>query len=277
MSWAAQRRALYILGFLCIMGAVISFPAYSYLQTPPSCSDGKQNGWETAIDMGGTCAVLDGRELIPITIQWVRPFYVQEGQYSAVAYLENPNENAGVAALHYELRLYDEKNVLVAVREGKTFIMPGSVTPLYEGRIETGARSVTRAFLDILEEPRWERMNDVSRVIAIENKKVTDPTTAPRINAVAHNTSIAPIRNPSFVAVVFDTAGNAFAGSQTAFERLETGMQKDITFTWSKNWPLAVGRVDVIPKVEPMPRKKVSCSDTVRKEYASLDETLCWE
>lgn len=252
MSWAARRRFLYILGFLCICAALVSAPVYSFLKTPPTCFDGVQNGLETDVDRGGVCVALDGRQLIPLTVQWTRPFEVQSGVYNAVAYIENPNENAGIRSLNYELRLYDAENVLVASRQGKTFIMPGSITPIFEGRINTGNHLVTRSFLDFDQVVPWERMTDVARVIAVENKVVKDVQLSPRIEAVAHNTSVKPITNPSFVAVVFDTAGNAFAGSRTVFERLSADEERPIVFTWSAAWPLAVGRIDIIPVAEPL-------------------------
>lgn len=252
MSWAARRRAFYILGFLCILGALVSAPVYSFLKTPPTCFDGIQNGLETNLDRGGSCVVLDETLLIPLTVQWTRPFEVQEGMYNAVGYIENPNENAGIRALNYEVRLYDAQNILVASRQGKTFVMPGSITPIFEGRIDTGTHVVTRAFLDFDQVQRWERMSDVARVVAIENKVVKDVTQSPRIEAVAHNTSVKPIPNPAFVAVVFDTVGNAFAGSRTVFERLSPDEAHPIVFTWSKPWPLAVGRIDIIPIAEPV-------------------------
>jgi hypothetical protein len=251
MSWAAQRRLFYVLGSLCIFAALISFPVYSFLQTPPTCFDGIHNGLETDVDKGGECRLLDSRSLIPLSVQWVRPFETQEGIYNAVAYIENPNEQAGIMSLKYELRLYDAKNTPVAIREGTTYVMPGSITPLFEGRIDSGKRIVTRAFLDIVEEPRWERMTDVARAVAIENKQAQEVTVSPRVTAVAHNTAVRPITTPSFVAVVFDTAGNAFAGSQTTFERLDAGEKRDLVFTWNKTWPLVVGRIDVLPRAEP--------------------------
>jgi hypothetical protein len=64
------------------------------------------------------------------------------------------------------------------------------------------------------------------------------------------------IINPSFVAVVFDTAGNAFATSQTALDRLDPGVARTIAFTWPSGWKYVVGRIDILPVSVPTPVTK---------------------
>lgn len=256
MSWASRRRAAYTFGTILFFGVVLGGPlAYWYLSIPETCEDGIQNGSETAVDKGGSCPLLDERMLSPHAIVWTREFSVRDGTYNVVAYVENPNENAGVFLAPYRFKLYDARNVLVAEREGASYIMPGTITPVFEGAIDTGNRSVARAYLEFTAPLVWERMYDATKPIAIESKNVTDANSAPRLVVTVRNTSVIDLRDVQFVASVFDTAGNAFAGSSTVVPLLNDGERKEIVFTWPDPFLYVPGRIDVLPTVRPSATK----------------------
>ncbi len=256
MSWASRRRTAYTFGTILFFLIVIGGPVlYWYLKIPVTCSDGIQNGDETTIDKGGSCPLLDERLLSPHAILWTREFPVRDGTYNAVAYVENPNENAGVFQAPYRFRLYDDRNILVAEREGVGFIMPGTITPIFEGAIDTGNRKVARAFLEFTAPLVWERTYDATRAITIVSKEVTDANSAPRLTATIKNTSVVKLRNVQFVAAVFDTAGNAFAGSSTIVPLLNDGETKDIVFTWPDAFQYVPGRIDVLPVLTPLSKQ----------------------
>ena len=252
MSWASRRRTLYTLGVFFFFAIVIGVPTAILLYEPSTCFDGKQNQEETAIDKGGPCLLLDERTLSPHATLWSRAFLVRGGLYGATAYIENPNRGAGVRAVGYRFGLYDERNILVAERVGKTYIMPGGITPVFEGAINTGNRTVARTYFEFTSPLVWERMVNPASVLTVGNKNVTNVTATPRLTAEVENTSVATISNPSFVAVVFDTAGNAFAASATTLPRLEEGEKGEIVFTWPDPYPRAVGRIDILPLLPPL-------------------------
>jgi len=257
MSWASRRRFLYIFGFLFVIGSLTLIPLAKYLYKPGDCFDGKLNNGETAIDKGGKCRLLDERALLPTTIVWSRTMPVrmpgtEQGSFSAVAYVENPNVNAGVMQAPYAFKLYDENNVLVAEVEGVTHIMPGTVTPVFEGGINTGFRKATRAFFEFTAPLVWERLYDATEPITVPTKEIVNAQTEPRLNAVIKNGSVVDLRDTQFVAIVFDTAGNAFAGSATEVRFLERGEQQDVVFTWPDPFPYLPGRIDVLPIMKPL-------------------------
>lgn len=216
MSWASRRRATYLTGIIAFFALIIGGPLfYIILSVPPTCSDGKQNQGETGVDKGGPCSLLDERYLQPSATLWARSFRVRDGSYTAVAAINNPNQSAGVAKVGYRFRLYDSQNVLVTTRAGETFIMPGSVTPVLEARIDTGNRIVAHTYFELTEEPVWSRMTSAASSLSVSDKQIGDITTAPRLVANVRNISVQDIIAPRFVAVVYDSAGNAFAASQT--------------------------------------------------------------
>ena len=252
MSWASRRRTVYSLGVFFFFAIVIGVPTAVLLYEPDTCFDEKQNQEETAVDKGGPCLLLDERTLSPHATLWSRAFLVRGGSYSATAYIENPNREAGVRAVGYRFGLYDEHNILVAERVGKTYIMPGGITPVFEGAINTGNRTVARTYFEFTSPLIWERMVNTVSVLEVGNKKVTNIVATPRLTAEVENTSVAAIPNPSFVAVVFDTAGNAFAASATMLPRLEEGEKGEVVFTWPDPYPHPVGRIDILPILQPL-------------------------
>lgn len=252
MSWASRRRSQYAFGVVIFFVLLVGAPAtYWYFSAPPSCSDGKQNQGETSPDRGGPCPLLDERGLSPSATLWARAFRVRNGSYNAVAYVQNSNEQAGVRTVGYRFGLYDEKNVLVAEKSGTTYIMPGRITPVFEGGILTGNRIATHTYFEFLEPLVWERMQDSAGVIQISDRQVSDEATAPRIRARATNTSVHDREAIVFTAVVFDGAGNAFAASQTTLASLSAGASADIVFTWPDPFNITIGRVDITARVAP--------------------------
>jgi len=210
---------MYLGAIFLFFAAIFGIPLALWIYEPSSCFDGKRNQKETAVDKGGPCRLLDERYLTPHAVLWSRSFQVREGERGAVAYIENPNSEAGVQKVSYRFRLYDELNILVAEREGTTFIMPGGLTPVFGGSINTGNRIVARTYFELTEPLVWERMTDTTEAFTVQEKQIYDTFTSPRLTAVIKNESVAEITHVSFVAVVFDTAGNAFAASGTRCRR----------------------------------------------------------
>lgn len=257
MSWASRRRTLYLLGVFAFFAIVLGIPTAIWLYESPTCFDGKQNQEETAPDKGGSCILLDERTLSPYSVLWSRAFPVRlsgsgGGTYNALAYVQNPNRDAGARRINYRFRLYDERNIVIAEREGSGFIIPGGITPIFESTISTGNRAVARTFFEFSEPPTWERLLDTASALLIDNMTITSTDSAPRVVARVKNTSVEIASAPSFVAVVFDTAGNAFAASQTTLPRLGAGEENEIVFTWFSAFTRVVGRVDILPLLPPV-------------------------
>ena len=252
MSWASRRRTTYLTGIVLFILIVFGGPiTYHFLTVLPTCHEGIRNHGETAVDKGGPCLTLDPAALQPASILWARSFHVRDGSYSAVAYIENPNEGAGVMQSRYHFGLYDSANVLVADVNGTTFIMPGGITPVFAGGIATGNRIVAHTYLELSAPLVWTRAKNAAAPISVSNKQVSEAA-PPTVSADVENTSVVDIVSPSFSAVVFDTQGNAIAASSTVLPRLVAGETAHITFTWPDTFSSQVGRVDIIPEVIPV-------------------------
>lgn len=256
MSWASRRRTAYVATIFLILGIAVSIPTAILLHRAPTCFDGIQNQNETDIDKGGPCLALDERLLAPASVLWSRSFLVRPnekggGIYTAVAYIENSNKGAGIQQIGYRFGLYDDENVLVSERTGTTYVMPGTITPVFATGLDSGNRSVTHTYFNFTELPAWDRLTNSASVIRVDNMQLTDTLTSPRLSADVENTSVADIVSPSFVAVLFDTAGNAFSASATGLRRLNAGEKQTVVFTWPAPFQTAAGRMDILPLLPP--------------------------
>ncbi|MDB5187787.1 MAG: hypothetical protein JWO50_307 [Candidatus Kaiserbacteria bacterium] len=253
MSWASQRRFLYITGIIIFFAIVIGGPVlYKYENIPLTCHDGIQNQGETNIDRGGPCLILDERALLPYSIEWARALYVRDGTYNAVAYIQNPNKSAGVAKADYDFRFYDENHILLAERTGEAYIMPGGVTPIMEADIQTGNRIVAHTTFAFTNKPLiWEKMHSTVSLILVDGMLVSTVDSGTKLSAIAHNTSVSKNSDVSFVAVIFDTVGNAMSASATTVATFNGSSAVNLGFTWPKAFPLVVGSTDVLPLKAP--------------------------
>lgn len=254
MSWASRRRFQYATGVIVFFAVVVGGPVtYHFLTIPPTCFDGIQNQGETDVDRGGPCQRLDPRAIAPSAVLWSRAFSVRDGSYNAVAYLQNPNGNAGVSSASYKFGLYDSQNVLIAERTGTTPIMPGGITPIFAGAIDTGNRVVAHTYFQLMDAPNWERLANAVQDIKVSDVNLSDAAGQPRITATVNNASVDDVRNLTFVATVFDPAGNAFAASQTQLDVLHGGEEEQVIFSWPDPFNVTVGRIDILPVASPVP------------------------
>ncbi len=144
----------------------------------------------------------------------------------------------------------------MAEREGDSFIMPGDVTPVIESRIDAGNRIVARTYFEFTDPLIWERMTNTATVLSVDNKELSNTDSSPRLSATAHNSAVVDAIAPSFVVVMFDSAGNAFAASQTQLDRLAAGASSPIVFTWPTPFPAQAARIDITPVLPPVPAQQ---------------------
>lgn len=250
-DWAKNRQIMYGTGvflfFFVIIAPIVFFSVYK----PPSCFDGKLNQTETAIDRGGPCQLLDTNYVQPHAVLWSRTFPVRDGFYNAVAYIENPNQAAGVYDAAYQFKLYDERNILIAERFGRVPVFPGKVFPIFESRIDTGNRVPVRTFFSFVSDFTWERMEDPTLGISIINEKLSGVETSPRIDAVVRNNTVLAKEDVVIITTLFDPAGNAMASSRTLVERIVPNEEIPIAFTWPHPFSADVARVDIVPLALP--------------------------
>lgn len=255
MDWSTSRKTKIITSISAILLVIVSsFVYFKFIKHEPTCFDGKQNQDERGIDCGGICSIMclaDTKPLIPL---WTRPLKITGDVYSVVSYIENQNIGNGVKKVPYELRLYDDKNILVSQPiKGETFIGPNDRTAIFETAIKVGNRIPKTAFLKFLQQPEFtridERFNDQNLVA--EGDVLSDLETSPKIAAVVRNKTIETFKSIPVVAIVYDTEGNALAASQTFIDEIGPEESVNVYFSWPEPFSGTPARREIIPRINP--------------------------
>lgn len=255
MTWAQKRQITYFFIFLSIVLAIGSIFILPRILKKSTCFDGKQNGVEAGVDCGGSCALVCRESVRDMSLLWARSFPVSGSVYNSVAYIENPNPNAGIERLKYEFRLYDENNVFITLREGEAYIGPNGKYAILEPGIDTGNRIPKRTTFSILDKNiLWKAVpgDFVSKVslrtsgetIQLLNGKL-------RVEADLINDSVYDIADVNISAVVYDKEDNAVAVSRTTRGELKAQSKNRLVFTWIQSFSEDPLRVELITSVNP--------------------------
>ncbi|MEZ4195050.1 MAG: vWA domain-containing protein [Candidatus Paceibacterota bacterium] len=230
--WAFWRRLVYGTGFASfwlVVGVVVYFTSF---YSPANCFDNIQNGGEGGVDCDGQCVRICAVSVIPPSVVWVDSFKIVDGQYNAVAYVENKNSQASTRDLKYTIKLLDQ-GTLIAEREGVTILPPNSVYPIFEGRILTeGGRAPTETLIEIAEADLWLPATigrDQFRVLDID---LTNADSRPRLSTSIENTALINAEDVEVVATIFDARGKAVTASQTFIDNFDARSTREVVFTW---------------------------------------------
>jgi Mg-chelatase subunit ChlD len=230
--WAFWRRLQYGIGFLAFWCLVGTASYFIYFYTPASCFDNMQNGAEQGVDCGGNCVRICAVSVIPPEIVWADSFRIIDGQYNAVAYIENKNSVAATPALAYTFRLLDKGSV-IAERSGVTILPPNSVYPVFEGRILTqDGRVPTETTIEIEEADMWLPATVGRNQFKTLDTELLSTDTRPRLNVKIENTELTEARKVEVVSTIFNRAGKPVTASQTFIDVFSPRSTKDIVFTW---------------------------------------------
>lgn len=256
LSWSAKRQ-LTIIGIFFLFGIIIlGFILYPKIVKDPTCFDGKQNGLERGIDCGGSCAQICPFDANSLVLVWSRAFSSVPGYTTAVAYIDNNNTSSGVISIPYEFRIFDDQG-RIATKQGTTFIGAHGVSAIIDTHIPVGNRIPVRATFEFLSPPVWTVyskpiIDSVTTNITVRNETLSDVSTAPKLSAILFNDSLYDLKDIDVVAIVYDTVGNAITASQThIFDTIGINSSKEIFFTWPDPFPQEVGRIEILPKINP--------------------------
>lgn len=252
ISWGTKRKLKYIFStgffFLFIVAAILAVALYER----PNCSDRRQNGDEQGIDCGGSCSKLCGIDSVDLRVDWVRTFKVKGGVYSIAAYLENSNVDYQAQNVSYKFKIYDSKNTLISEPSGTAFIPAGQSFGIFKGGIFVGDRVPVRAVIEWQGKPNWTRMINQGDPILIKDvARMLDDQGLPKISAVIENTGLKTITNVIGFVVVYDSAGNAIASSQTLIDQIIGGDSENMVFSWPAPFSRQVGRVEILHWIYP--------------------------
>ena len=229
--WAFWRRVEYGIGFFVVFTLLTGGLYYSFGYKAPTCFDGIQNAEEKAIDCGGACMRVCKFEIITPTALWADSFKVLDGQYNAVAYIENRNVNIGTPALTYSFKLFDAKG-LITERTGTTVLPPDSVYPIFEGRILTGDRTPVKTTIEFSDDVVWQAGEVGREQFALEKRDLINADSKPRLTAELRNNSLDEAQDVEIVATIFDVSGKPLTAARTVVPYFKGRTTESVVFTW---------------------------------------------
>ena len=233
LSWTVKRQLFY---FSIIVAIFLSIGVFAWLKiTAPTCSDGRQNQKEEGVDCGGPCAKECVVNVKDLYVLWAKPLKVKDGAYDAVAMVENNNLNFSAPVARYQFKFYDDKNILVATRDGQTFITPGPKFAVFEPGIDTKFRIPVRAVLEFEKDLKWQKYKDLPLSVVVASKDYTD-SPRPFLKAVLSNRSAESAVGVYAVGLVYDKEGNAIASGATNLNKIDGGKSEEIFFTWPQSF-----------------------------------------
>ncbi len=245
IPWTVKKQLTYLSVLALLVAAALVWGWFS--ATKPTCFDEKQNQGEENIDCGGPCEPCLG-EIKNLIVVWSKEFKLQDGKYDAAALVKNPNLFLGVPSLKYKFKIYGENNILIAVREGETFINPRERYVIFESGIDTGERVPKSAFLELEENPEWKRIErEIPQIVVSGKDFFNEPY--PRLEVEISNKSVFPVSGISAVAVLYDEEGSAKAVSSTRIGLIEGDSSRRVVFTWPRSFSGDYSSSDVFLRV----------------------------
>lgn len=233
LGWGTRRKLIYSVASVFVAAAVLWLGYQAFFTAAPTCFDGVQNRDESGVDCGGGyCSLVCAAEARTPIVKWARSFETSPGLYTAAAYVTNPNVGAGAKQVRYSFQLFDDKNLLVAERQGTVNLPPVQTVPIIETNISVGNRTVSRTFFAFSDMPVWNKVRaDAYPSLSIAEQNLSADGT--RLSAVIINDTVKDARNVTVAAVLFDSEGVARAASRSQFGLIGRKSSQQAVFTWS--------------------------------------------
>lgn len=250
MNWALRRQIFYVLVlilFFLSLGYLIIHPIFN---KAPTCTDNKQNGAETGVDCGGSCARACLNQVDELSVLWSRAFRVVPGRYNAVAYLVNHNKNTAINKINYKFRFADKDNIYIGKREGSSYVPPSGAFAIFEPAIDVGNSIPIYTTFEFTQVPDWtfisqEKINQIK--VLVSNINLIDEKTSPKLSATIKNNSLFIIPDVNITAILYDASGNAVSTSHTFLDVLNPEEIKDVSFTWPEPFSAPIVAKEIIP------------------------------
>ncbi len=244
-SWSTTRKYGYFFALVVAIIVLVGIPAFLLFYEAPTCFDGGKNGTERGVDCGGACVKLCLADFAAPRVLWVHSTRVVPGIYNALSYVQNPNQGVRTGLIAYVFKLYDAEGILVASREGSTFIPAGQRFAVFEGAIRTGLRVPVRTTFEFSSDPEWQIGSQLTsiRVLTIDVSTSTSPEATVRIENTSLDRGFSDI--DAFI-ILYDKDDNRLSFSKTVIPRIDPGDSRFLYFTWPEPFSAEVFRSELI-------------------------------
>ena len=249
LSWSFRRKLVYSGVTLVIALALTTYVWLTFFHAAPTCFDNKQNGNETGVDCGGSCALVCQNASRPPIVEWARVFPNGGGSmYTAAAYVQNTNGNEAAHSARYVFQFYDANNHLITEKDGVADLPPVEVVPIVT-QVDVG--NATVAHVQFSFDDTYPLVWNIVPAANIPNLRTSTQqlsANGSRLDATIENNSIFDATNVKAVAILFDSSGTALAASQSVIPAITHKSSTNVVFTWpTSNQNIARTEIIILP------------------------------
>ncbi len=250
--WEFKRKLLYSLTFIIFVCAALVFLLRGFLFPEPTCFDKKQNGFESGLDCGGTCALMCTSDVKPLSVVWAKAIRLGKDvvNYDLVAFVTNTNIDNAARGVGYTFNLFDENGNLYQTFTGSTTVpLDGSFPLIIQNVTLSKAPSNVTATLTegnhfkVIESP-------TSPTVRVTGRRY-EAGVIPRVYATIANSKRIDIVNLPVRALLFDNNDNVYAVGQTIIPSLPKEGTQEVIFTWGESLPYPPTRIGIYPIFDP--------------------------
>lgn len=250
MDWNTKRKLVYA---FAISALLITFFLYIFRDTlfpSPTCFDGKQNGYESGSDCGGTCSLRCSEEVIPFSVEWTRAIPTSSSTYDLVAMVSNKNIDNSSRALGYYFLVHNDSGDIVAEIIGTTTSPIDGEFPIIKQNIHL-SEMPKEIVVKLTDGPHFTvAEKPTSPTLRVLNTRYEEGG-IPRVYSTILNTKRLTLSNLPVNVVLYDGDNNAFAVGETVIPFLDKEESKDISFVWNRPFAQAPASIRIYPIFNP--------------------------
>ncbi len=251
MALSRKMKQFVIAGISALSIVLIAIGIYfSFLKPPETCFDGRQNQDEQGVDCGGTCQAVCKENITALPVEITEIAFVQSrnGQYDILGKIHNPNDEIGASTFVYTALLKDGVGNVLAVRSGKSYILPQENKYLLELNLLAETEPVT-ASLEI-SEIEWERFSGFQEKpsINIYQKRYSPISSGAGFGeayGLLSNESPYDFRSIIVRVILRDATGKPLAFNATEMRTVKSREERDFRLVWPSAFSGTVERIEM--------------------------------
>lgn len=239
-----SKRAIIIFVYFIFFGSIGSI-LYYVSRPAPTCSDGKMNQKEDKIDCGGPCeACAKDINAQDLKIEEKYFVYGNNNQFDVMAKISNPNNQYGAGKFNYNFQLVDQSGVVLAQKNGTSFILPGESKYVIELNLPSSTSPYTVKF-DITD-VEWEEFLEYAEPkLNIYSKDYSEEVDKGVVFGLLRNESYFDFNSIEIDIVLRDADGKPLALGKNEMRTVKSQEQRDFKLFWPYRFGGEVQNVEV--------------------------------
>jgi hypothetical protein len=248
MGKSILKRLIIGLIYLIFFSAVFWF-LYSMFKPKPNCTDAIKNQNEEGVDCGGICPEkCEKKEAKTLNIGETGVVESSiAGEYDFYGLVINPNNVFGSKNFTYQIKFKDENGLILAERNGDSFILPGDKKYIIENNIKLDRIPTSIDFS--VTDPEWIEMDDIYekpdlQIVSKSYNEITSGVGFSEAKGLLQNRSPFDFALIKVKVLLRDANGKIVALNATEMRTVKSGEDRDYRAFWPSRFSGEVANVE---------------------------------